>query len=65
MNQMSNIYGRYLMNTDGDYVDGNGYIIYTNSDASSALYYKVIENIGEVRLTLNFRIHLIPIGRFS
>lgn len=47
MNQMSNIYGRYLMNTDGDYVDGNGYIIYTNSDASSALYYKVVENVGK------------------
>lgn len=47
MNQMSNIYGRYLMNTDGDYVDGKGYIIYTNSDASSALYYKVVENVGK------------------
>ena len=47
MNQISNIYGRYLMNTDGDYVDENGYIIYTNSDASSALYYKVVENVGK------------------
>lgn len=44
---MSNIYGRYLMDSDGNYVDGNGYIIYTNTDASSALYYKEVENVGK------------------
>ncbi len=40
VNQMSNIYGRYLMNKAGNYVDEKGYIIYTDSSASTAVYYK-------------------------
>ena len=40
MNQISNIYGKYLMTSDGKYVDESGYIIYATSDGSTAVYYK-------------------------
>lgn len=43
--QMSNIYGKYLMDENGNYIDSNNYVIYTNSDASSALYMNTAEGV--------------------
>lgn len=40
MNQMSNIYGRYLMDSSGNYIDKNGYVIYTDQAGKNVYYEK-------------------------